>query len=268
MKLDEELESGVKKALERFPGKVSVFVETGSSRIEVNGGASMKAASTIKVPILLEAYRQIDQDVIKPYDLVKLSPEDFTAGSGVLFHLTSVKELSVEDLLTLMIIVSDNTASNVAMRNVGMDNINALMKRIGCRQTVLEREFMDFDAALEGAENYTSAADLVTMLKAVDTGALLSPDSRERVLHILKNQQLLANLHGRIDEDDEVTVASKSGGLPGVVNDAGIFEYRGNKVYAAVLLEQSPDNHTGQEIIAEIGGHIYNWLKSKESPAG
>lgn len=267
MEANRTLESQVHNALKRFPGKVSLTIETKNGRIDYNSRMQMKSASTIKLAVLLEAYRQVDLNRMKPYDLIQLSPDDFTEGSGVLFHLDSVKELSFEDLLTLMIIVSDNTASNVAIRTVGIDKVNTLFNDLGCMETVLGREFMDVQAALNGIDNFTSAADLVTMLKAVDSGELLSEDSRRRVLHILKKQQLLANLHGRIEEDDEVSVASKSGSLPGVVNDAGIFEYRGNKVYAAVLVNDSPDNHSGQELIAEIGGYIYDWLKATESPA-
>lgn len=267
MKSDEILEFDCKSLLSRFSGKVSAVIETKSSRIEVNGHRQMRSASTIKLAVLLEAYRQIDQGLLKPYELIKLKPDEFTEGSGVLFHLDSVKTLSLEDLLKLMIIVSDNTASNVAIRIVGIDHVNTLLRDLDCAETFLGRKFMDVGATLQGIDNFTSAADLVTLLKAVDSGRLLSEDSRRRVLHILKKQQLLANLHGRIDEEDEVTIASKSGSLPGIVNDAGIFEYRGNKVYAAVLLDHSPDNHTGQELIAEIGGYIHNWLKAIESPA-
>lgn len=267
MTADELLESKVKGTLQTFAGKAAVVIETKNRRIDFNGHEQKKSASTIKLAVLLEAYRQVDHNLLKPYELVKLRPEDFTEGSGVLFHLDSVKELSLNDLLALMIIVSDNTASNIAIRIVGIDKVNALLAELGCAETILGRKFMDFGAASRGLDNYTSAADLVAMLKAVDTGVLLSEDSRTRVLHILRKQQLLANLHGRIDEDDEMKISSKSGSLPGVVNDAGIFEYRGNIVYAAVLLEESPDNHSGQELIAEIGGYIYDWLKTIESPA-
>lgn len=263
MQKDRLLQSAIENAIHRFPGKASAIIETARSRIDINGHLKMRSASTIKLAILLEAYRQIDRNELKLHESVKFKPEDFTEGSGVLFHLNSVKEMSMEDLLTLMIIVSDNTASNMAIQRVGIDHINALMDELGCSETVLERGFMDVDAIRQGLDNYTSSADLVAMLKAVDSGDLLSADSRKRVLHVLKQQQLLANLHGRIDEDDEVTVASKSGGLPGVVNDAGIFVYRGHKVYAAVLLDESPNNHTGQELIAEIGGYIYDWLKTE-----
>lgn len=267
MTADQLLESKVKKSLQSFAGKASAVVETKYNRIEFNGHEQKKSASTIKLAVLLEAYRQVDQNLLKPYELVKLQSEDFTEGSGVLFHLDSIKELSINDLLALMIIVSDNTASNIAIRIVGIDKVNALLGELGCAETILGRKFMDFGAAAKGLDNYTSASDLVTLLKTVDSGVLLSEDSRIRVLHILRKQQLLANLHGRIDEEDEVSIASKSGSLPGVVNDAGIFEYRGNKVYASVLLEESPDNHSGQELIAEIGGYIYDWLKTTKSPA-
>lgn len=267
MNADELLDYKVREALGSFPGKASAVIETKRFRISFNGNGLMKSASTIKLAVLLEAFRQIDQNRLRTYDVVKLSPEDFAEGSGVLFHMGSVKRLSIEDLLTLMIIVSDNTASNKAIDLIGIDKVNNLMVELGCAETVLGRKFMDFEAASIGQENYTSSADLVTMLKQADSGVLLSADSRKRILHMLGKQQLLANLHGRINEEDEISIFSKSGSLPGVVNDAGIFVYRGQKVYAAVMLEDCPNNHSGQELIAEIGSNIHDWLKTTESPA-
>lgn len=171
MKAYRILDAQVKNALDRFPGKASLTIETRTGRIDCKGHEQMKSASTIKLAILLEAYRQVDHNLIKPYDMISIKPEDFTEGTGVLFHLDSVKKLSFEDLLTLMIIVSDNTASNVVIQTIGIDNINMLLSILGCQETVLERKFMDVLSALHGLDNFTSAADLVTMLKATESPA-------------------------------------------------------------------------------------------------
>ncbi|WKA53811.1 serine hydrolase [Planococcus shixiaomingii] len=254
------LKNRVEGRFTNIESKYSVFIETEGQVISLNGNNKMRAASVIKVPILLEGYRQIDQGEISGINAFSFTEKDLIGGSGVLAHLNSVRRLSLKDILTLMTIVSDNTASNMAIMLLGMENINALSGKLGCENTVLERLFMDFEAAGKGLDNFTSAKDMVLFLKSLDTGNIVSEESREQVIHTLKQQQFIDNLHGRFDEDSEVTIASKSGSLSGVVNDVGIFEYRGTKAYVAVLLNDLPDNHTGQEIIADIGWYVYEYL--------
>jgi len=252
-----------KKVEERFENlkiDYSVFIESEKQSITLNPEKKMRAASVIKVPILLEGYRQIGSGEINGDAKIDLTEEDVVGGSGVLAHLTSVRQLSLVDILTLMTIVSDNTASNLAIKVLGLEKINELSKKLGCKNTVLGRKFMDFKAAEKGIENFTSAKDMVLFLKAIDAGDILSEKNTQQVIHTLKQQQFITNLHGRFDEDGEVAVASKSGSLPGVVSDVGIFEYAGYKSYVAVLLGNLPDNHTGQEIIADIGWYIHEYL--------
>lgn len=259
-----EVKQKIKNVLKDFQGDASLLIEAEGQQIAFNETRQMRAASVIKLPILIEGYRQMDSGMLSPTEKMAVEPSDLVLGSGVLFHLESVKQLSMYDILTLMMIVSDNTASNMAIRKLGLDAINKLCDEAGCTATHLGRFFMDFEAAAKGIDNVTSAKDMVALLKSVDSGNLLSEDSRKRVLHTLKQQQLMANLHGRIEEDSEVSIASKSGGLPGVVNDVGIFEYNGQKAYVAVLLGKLKDNHSGQEIIAEIGWLLYQYLLGNE----
>ncbi|WP_186725532.1 serine hydrolase [Planomicrobium sp. CPCC 101110] len=258
------LKQKIEERLLKIDGIGSLFIETEGQSITINPDRKMKAASVIKLPILLEGYRQIDSGIISGTDRISLSKKELVGGSGILAHLESVRELSVHDILMLMTIVSDNTASNLAIKHLGMENINGLTAMLGCTNTVLGRQFMDLEAAEKGLDNFTSARDMVLCLKEADTGKTLAKKSRQQVIHTLKQQQLTANLHGRIDEDSEVSIASKSGSLSGVVNDVGMIELSGQKVYVAVLLGDLPDNHTGQEIIADIGWYIHEYLHEME----
>lgn len=258
------LKQKVEERLLKAAGIGSIFIETEGQSIIINPDKKMRAASVIKLPILLEGYRQIDSGKISGTQKISLSKEELAGGSGVLAHLESVRQLSLHDILMLMIIVSDNTASNLAIKHLGMENVNEFTAMLGCTNTILGRRFMDFEATEKGLDNFTSARDMVLCLKEADTGKILSKKSGQKIIHTLKQQQLSANLHGRIDEGSEVSIASKSGSLSGVVNDVGIFELNGLKVYVAVLLDELPDNHTGQEIIADIGWYIYKYLHEIE----
>lgn len=249
----------IEQRLKSFTGNYSIAIETAGQSIALDADQKMRAASVIKLPILLEGYRQLDHEEIDNSSIT-WNDDALVGGSGVLAHLTSVRRLPIEDILTLMTIVSDNTASNIAINQLGMEKINKFCLRLGCENTVLERQFMDFAAAEKGFDNFTTASDMVRLLKESDRGTLLSDRSKKQVKDTLKSQQFTANLHGRIDEGSEVAVASKSGNLPGVVNDVGIFEYEGRTVYVAVLLGNLPDTYTGQELIADIGWFIYEYL--------
>ena len=259
-----EMETNIHKALEKSRGRASVAIEIEGNVLDIKGAEKMRAASVIKLPILLEGYRQIDQGKFFVNEKIAIGPRDKAGGSGVLSHLDSLEELAFADILMLMTIVSDNTASNLAIKHIGFEAINRVCADLGCSETVLGRYFMDAEAMERGMDNTTTANDMLRLLKAIDQDGVLTVESRKRVLETLKQQQFKTNLHGRIDEDGDVIIYSKSGGLPSVVNDVGIFEFQGRKAYAAVLLGDLPDNHIGQEIIAEIGWLVYQFLSGQE----
>lgn len=259
-----EMKTNIHKVLKKSGHKASVAIEIDGTVLDINGDEKMRAASVIKLPILLEGYRQIDEGKCSVNEKIAIGPKDKVDGSGVLSHLDSLTELSFADTLMLMTIVSDNTASNVAIKHIGFEAINQFCTDMGCTATVLGRYFMDTEAMKKGLDNTTTANDMLRLLKSIDEDGILTAESRQLVLETLKQQQFKTNLHGRIDEDGDVAIYSKSGGLPGVVNDVGIFELDGRKAYAAVLLGDLPDSHTGQEIIAEIGWLVYQFLSGQE----
>lgn len=259
-----EMETNIHKVLRKTGCRASVAIEIEGNVLSIEGDETMRAASVIKLPILLEGYRQIDQGKCFVNEKITIGPRDKVGGSGVLSHLRSLEELSFADILMLMTIVSDNTASNLAIEHIGFEAINRFCADLGCTATVLGRYFMDADAMERGIDNLTTANDMLRLLKSIDEDGVLTAESRKRVLETLKQQQFKTNLHGRIDEDGDVAIFSKSGGLPGVVNDVGIFEFQSRKAYAAVLLGDLPDSHTGQEMIAEIGWLVYQFLSGQE----
>jgi beta-lactamase class A len=157
--------------------------------------------------------------------------------------LTGLVSLTLADLLTLMVIVSDNAATNIIIELLGMDRINAFCTEEGLGGTVLRRRMMDAEAISQGLENTTTALDQAKLLDAVSEGSLLAEPLRTFALQTLAAQQFTDALPSLLP--DSVQVAHKTGELPGVRHDVGIITAaNGRRAVASVLvtgLDGRPD---------------------------
>lgn len=175
-------------------------------------------ASTIKIAILYELLRQADEKRVVLDDPRPLAAAHRVGGSGILNELTA-PVLSLRDFAILMMMLSDNSATNVVIDTVGKDAVNARMRMLGLETIALRRRMMDTEAAKRGEENLASPADLVRLLQIVDRGEGLSPASRQAALDIMAKPMSTALRRG---VPAGVRVASKPGGLDGVAVDAGL----------------------------------------------
>ncbi|GHH96757.1 serine hydrolase [Neobacillus kokaensis] len=255
-----EFEEKLIGALAGLRGKAGVSIEIEGECFNFNSEEVFPSASVIKVPILIEGLRQAEAGEISLNQV--LSIQDRVGGSGVLQTLSDQVTLTVKDLLTLMITVSDNTATNMMIDLLGMDAINQSMKKLGLEKTVLKRKMMDFAAIQRGLNNVTTASDLITCLKVITEGDCLSEKSQKLALEIMTYQQFHDKLSGAINTE-KILVASKSGSLPGVENDCAIFKYQGKTAYAAVLMDQLEDEYNSRRVISKIGKGIYDCLIDK-----
>jgi beta-lactamase class A len=192
------------------------------------------AASTIKVPILIAALEEVDAgrlDLAQPSAI----PAQRAGGTGVLQALPYLHTLTLADLLTLMIIVSDNTATNVVIDLIGMERVNQFCADAGLSGTVLRRKMMDADAVRVGLENTTTARDQAKLLGGIAWRNLLPAPLRAFALQALERQQFNDGLPSLLP--DEVVIAHKTGELPGVRHDAGVITgTNGRQAVVAVLL--------------------------------
>jgi beta-lactamase class A len=192
------------------------------------------AASTIKVPILAAALDEVDAgrlDLAQPSAI----PAQRTGGSGVLHALPYLHTLTLADVLTLMIIVSDNTATNVVIDLIGLARVNQFCAGLGLKGTVLRRKMMDADAVRRGLENTTTAHDQATLLDAIAWRNLLPAPLRAFALQALERQQFNDGLPALLP--DEVIVAHKTGELPGIRHDVGVITGpAGRQAVVAALL--------------------------------
>lgn len=253
----DELKAKIEEELRGLSGRVGLAIEFEGVRLYVNCEEVFPSASLIKVPILIEAFRQSEAGKLNLDQLVSIT--NHVGGSGVLQAFSRDALLTLKDLMTLMITVSDNTATNMLIDHLGMEDCNSSFGKMGLQQTALNRKMMDFEAIEQGLDNYTSPLDMLTCLKVVVQGSYLSEESREDALKIMSYQQFQDRLPSLMDLE-RVVVANKTGSLPQVEHDCAVINYKGKTAYAAVLIDRLDDVYAGKQTISRIGKHIYDHL--------
>ncbi|CDQ20671.1 serine hydrolase [Halobacillus karajensis] len=242
----------IAKLAANVDAEVSIFIRYGDHSVRINEDCVLPAASTIKIPILMEAFRQRDEEMIDFSERISISPKDRVGGDGVLSLLIESACMEFEDLLTLMIVVSDNTASNILMDELGISAINDLCQSLGCPSTKIRRLFMDFDAMQAGINNTTTASDMMRLITALDQGKIGGKSGATQMIEILQHQRYTSGLPAYMT-DSNIKFATKTGQLPGICHDLGIFKYREQKVYAVVMFHQLAEGEAGRRALGDIG---------------
>lgn len=257
-----QLEMDIQKTTQHVSENLSIFIRTHEGEITINATHQRKSASVAKLFILAEAFRQVERKTFSLDKLVYIEKESIVGGSGIINYLTDTPAYSYRNLLELMIIVSDNTASNVLLDIIGIENVNGFAKHIGCQHSLMERKFMDQDAQINGFENYTSAQDMILLLDLFsESSGFFTESNRHQMLNILSNQQLNDKLPKHIMDDEQVKFFHKTGELPGVEHDVAIIKYADKTIEAAVLSEGWETNGPGQKYITEIGRLLIDYIK-------
>ncbi|WP_454265925.1 serine hydrolase [Rossellomorea marisflavi] len=242
------------------PGRVSFSVLTNDESLSWEENRQVSSASLIKLPILMAAYEQIQTGRLQADAMIGLRHEDHVGGAGVLNGLHEGLILSIEDLLTLMITVSDNTATNRLIDLIGMDSINRFCLEWHLKGTFLNRKMMDFRLLDLGKDNWTSSMDVVSCLKGINEGPF-EETSRKKMLTMLSHQQFRDKLPALLGDD--VKVFNKTGELPGVEHDCALMESTSGKTaYVAVLIDELQDSEDGRRGIRKIGKLVYDYLTS------
>ncbi len=256
----ELLQQKITAAIAAAPCRYGIVIAGPSGRrLEINPALSFPAASMIKVGIMYEIMRQSSAGILSLDDLLTITNESRVGGAGILAELRPGLTMTVRELVTLMIIVSDNTATNLLIDLAGMSAINATMTNLGLPATVLRRRMMDFAAAEAGNENTTSAADLAALFALIQNNTGLPPRCGQLMLDILARQQIRDKLPFYLPE--ETVIAHKTGTLPGVEHDGGILYLTDGPYTVAVLTSGHAANYQGLQLIADIGKIIYMHCK-------
>ena len=190
--------------------------------ISYHPDAPIQAASVIKLFVMAEAFRQREAGLFDFEAPVTVREENHLPSCGALTYMRAPLTLPWGDLVTLMIILSDNTATNMLIDRLGMDSINAMIDSLGMKNTRLRRKLWQSELSRQGIQNTVSAGDTNLFLLKLYREELVSPAASREMLSILLNQRLNGKmpfyLHSR-----GIRCAHKTGEDDGITHDVGII---------------------------------------------
>jgi beta-lactamase class A len=224
----------------------------------VNGNQAFNAASVIKLPILIELYRQADAGRLRLEDRLELPEAEKVPGSGVLKELGAGLALSLRDLAVLMVVLSDNTATNLLIDTVGIEAVNRALTALGCRHSHLRRKLFH---PLPGVTNEVAADDMILLLEHLYRETAASPEACREMLAILGRQQYREKIPRYLPKS--VAVAHKTGEVSGVTHDVGIVTGPGVTFAIACLSAGLPAGHQGNEFIGRLARTAYDFLAGR-----
>lgn len=213
-------------------------------------------ASTIKLAILYELLKQCEEGKLALDKPARLDRAQVVAGSGVLQHL-STPTLSLADHAALMIILSDNTATNVVIDAVGMANVTARMNALKLGDILLRRKMMDGAAARRGEENVASPASLAKTAEMLWRGEGLEKQSRDAAVRIL--YEVPGAIRRAVPA--RVRVASKTGTLDGVRAEAAVVELEARPFALAVMTTYLRNDPDGDRAIGQVADAAFSYFE-------
>ncbi len=218
------------------------------------------SASVIKVPIAVAVLDYVERNNLTLDKIIEI-----TSSNKVEFSVVSEQNLEsskVYDLLVWMIITSDNSATNVLIDLIGMDELNKYFHRIGLTKTKLQRKMMDFQKLNEGFDNVTSARDMANLFTRIYKKELLSLQYSNILIDILCRQRVHEGLKRYIVED--VRIAHKTGSLDTVCHDTGIVYHEVMDYIIGIFITEVKDIENSKRLIGRISKVVYDCFGSKE----
>lgn len=252
----------VRATVQQASGTTAVYVATSKLATGVAVNRRQRSASVIKVFIMIEAMRRVKAGTLSLKQEVTIPAHDQVGGTGVLAQ-RGTNQQTIGQLLELMIKVSDNTATNVLIDQLGgLSKINRTIESLGCHHTKLQRKMLDYRALNAGHDNYTSAADLGRILLKIDRHQLLGGRYDTEMLRLLANNANQTKLPALIGS--KATIYNKTGEFPdyGVQNDAAIVK-KGQQSFVAVVLSESGRQNQQIKAMNLLGKHLYQIFSNK-----
>lgn len=253
--------------LRKLTGSVGIAVKAlGSNSMFLHNEQMVApAASTIKVHILIEIFKQLKAGKHSLDEFIEIpvnreGAEWQSPSSGILKDLRSIQRLSLKDTAMLMIAVSDNIATNMLIDLLGVENIQTSIEHLGLKSTKLQRRMMDLDAKSRGLENVTSPHDMMLTLQGIARYEILDRNSCDTILDILSKCQDIFGVRRLIPEN--VRIEHKTGELFNVCNDVGIVRIPHNSFIFSIMANDV-NLVQGWDTIAELGKLFYDRFTSQ-----
>src|SRR5688500_4976063 len=265
------LAARIERRVTALPGAVVCvayrYLETGDT-LYINADTSFHAASTMKVPVMIELFRAFDAGRLRPDQRIVLgnqfksivdgSPYSLSAGSDSdsLVYTRVGSEITILELIERMITGSSNLATNTVIELVGATNANATAHALGARNMRVLRGVEDSKAFQAGLNNTTTARDLAVLMEALERGTAASPASSRTMLDILRRQEFNAEIPAGLPRG--TPVAHKTGFITGVLHDAAIVYPERRKPYVLVILTRGiPDRAVAREMMVDVSRMVY-----------
>lgn len=284
-------------------GPVGIFVDHLDTDLVLayNADERFPTASTLKTPLLYEQYRQAEAGKMDLSERITLSHANRVAGSGVLQDLDEGLQPTLRDLGELMIIVSDNWATDLLYERLGKDAMAATLRELGMTNTFIPltiREMFcyiagidandpaaDYDALKEGLKNadpqpdciayaddernnISSPRDMATLLRLIHEGHGVAPESRDAMIQTLKNQNFGTMIPGRLPQDEGIEVAHKTGSLRGIRADAGIVYSPKVNYIISVMSKGQTDTQETIDRLARASRWVWDRLTETDENPG
>lgn len=262
------LQADVANLGQEFTGRYAVGVHdfVRGERVVLGPDEWFPTASVIKLPIHSVVAEAMERGEIEPHEVLEARPEDWVSGSGVLKDLALPMPIRLVDAATLMIVVSDNVATNLIIRRLGVDAINARLAAFGFGSGLrLLRPIVD---VASGVDLFAEAQPAVLLDYMVALGEEKLPGSKRTVqaaLHQHYRDQMARDLPFDPYEPGPLSVANKTGSDRGVRNDAGIVEGNGRHFAFVMMTQGSSDvgyrrDHEGESLIGRVCRRVYDLL--------
>lgn len=235
-------------------------------KICINSDKQFAAASVIKLPVMWEFYRKVAAGEIEVQGKFILHDSDKVGTSvydcGILREMHDGLELTYKDILTLMIIISDDTATNIMLDMLKMDNITKTMHEIGLQDTIVQRRMMDYEKVLAGIDNRTTAGDMDRLLQAILQGEYLPLEYHEAMLEVMAKQQI--NTAIPIFLSPKLKIAHKTGSIIdfGLEHDVGII-YNEEDIPAVAITIFTQNLDDNRVVIGRIAKMAFDEVSCK-----
>ncbi len=276
--LVQSLQESIQPLVKSYKGDVAVSVYHFESDTSWSnrGDVPMPTASLIKLPVMIEAYRQVEAGKLKLDQRIEVRKEDMVQGSGILTsHFSAGTVISLRDAIRLMMVYSDNTATNLVVDAIGLPATAKLMQELGFPETQLHAKVFRGDTSIapDRSKKYglgsTTANDMVELLKRLKRGELAAPESTEAMLNHMLNCDDKSRFTLLLPTS--VKVAHKTGSVTRVRTDAGLLMGKDCTIAICVLTDNNADtrwsdDNAGNRLCAEVAKAAYEALSPKAEP--
>lgn len=259
--VEPELKALIKKYSFLEAGMYFLDLENGNF-LDVEGEKVFPAASTIKLPLLIAFFQDVDAGKIKLDEKLKTTKDLITDGAGFLQYQPVGKEYTALDTARLMISISDNTATNMIIDRLGgLAAVNERFRSWGLKDTVANNLLSD----LKGT-NTTSSKDLARVLASLVNDKIVSPESKEKALEILRNCRTRSLLPSGLGKGAKIS--HKTGDIGFIIGDAGVITMPSGKRYlGAIFVKRKYNDPRGRDFIRQVSQIVYKYEEQQHKVA-